>query len=64
MDAALKSLLVDDFVKLDVISKQKLELTKEGAGYAEKGTPEFQYASALVADEVTAKSEVENRVGA
>lgn len=64
VDAALKSLLVDDFVVLEVISKQKLELTKEGAGYAEKGTPEYQYASALDVDVVTPKSEVEARVGA
>jgi hypothetical protein len=41
VDAALKSLLVDNYIVLDVISKQSLELTKEGAGYAANGTPEY-----------------------
>jgi hypothetical protein len=37
----LKSLLVDDFVVLDVIERRKIELTVEGREYAEKGTPEY-----------------------
>ena len=47
MDAILKSLLVDDYVVLEVIERRKIELTEEGVGYAESGTPEYQYASAL-----------------
>ena len=41
VDAALKSLLVDDYVVLDVIEKKRIDLTEEGSGYAQKGTPEF-----------------------
>ena len=47
MDAPLKSLLVDEYVLLEVIERRKIELTEEGAGYVKDGTPEFQYASAL-----------------
>lgn len=64
MDAALKSLQVEDYITLDVISKQKLELTGEGAGYAANGTPEFQYAKALEYNVVTSKTDIEAKVGA
>jgi len=50
VDAALKSLLVDNYVALEVVSKQKIELSEEGAEYAAKGTPEYQYAKELVLD--------------
>jgi hypothetical protein len=50
-------------VALEVISKQAIELTEEGAGYAAKGTPEFQYASALELNKTTAKAEVDKKVG-
>lgn len=63
MDAALKSLLVDDYVKLDVIDLKLIELTAEGAGYLVNGTPEFQYANALVKDVETPKAEIESKVG-
>lgn len=33
MDAALKSLNVDEYVDLQVIEKRKIELTQEGEGY-------------------------------
>lgn len=33
MDAALKSLNVDEFVDLKVIEKRRIELTQEGEGY-------------------------------
>ena len=64
LDKSLKSLLVDDYLVLTVIERKVIELTDEGATYASKGTPEFQYASALVMGVVTDKSEVEARVGA
>jgi hypothetical protein len=38
-------------------------LTEEGAGYAEKGTPEYQYANALELNVTTPKSVVEGKVG-
>jgi hypothetical protein len=41
MDAPLKSLLVDEYVVLEVIERRKIELTEEGAGYVKDGTPEF-----------------------
>lgn len=47
LDKSLKSLLVDDYLALQVIEKKLLELTEEGSQYAENGTPEFIYASAL-----------------
>ena len=64
LDKSLKSLLVDDYLVLTVIERKIIELTDEGATYASKGTPEYQYASALVLGVVTEKSEVEGRVGA
>ena len=63
-DAAVKSLLVDDFVVLEVIERRKIELSEEGSGYAENGTPEFQYASALGVGVETLKTDVEAKVGA
>ncbi len=44
LDAAVKSLLVDEYVVLDVIERRKIDLTDEGKGYVQDGTPEFQYA--------------------
>ena len=63
LDAALKSLNVDEYVNLDVIELKQIELTQEGAGYLEKGTPEFQYVSALVVGEEVDKKVVEDKVG-
>ena len=64
VDAAVKSLLVDDYVALEVIERRKIELSEEGSGYAQSGTPEFQYASALVVGVETLKTEIEATVGA
>ncbi len=64
LDKSLKSLLVDDYLVLTVIERKVIELTDEGATYASKGTPEYQYASALALGVVTEKSDVEARVGA
>ena len=40
MDAALKSLNVDEFVDLKVIEKRRVELTQEGEGYLTNGSAE------------------------
>ena len=40
MDAALKSLNVDEFVDLKVIEKRRVELTAEGEGYLTNGSAE------------------------
>lgn len=58
LDKVLKSLLVDDYVVLEVLEKKYIELTKEGEGYVEKGTPEYQYASALELNVPTLKKDV------
>ena len=63
LDAALKSLNVDEYVNLDVIELKQIELTQEGAGYLEKGTPEFQYTSALEVGVETSKADLEAKVG-
>jgi len=63
VDAALKSLNVDEYVELQVIEIKKIELTEEGNGYAQKGTPEYQYANALELGVVTTKKDVEAKVG-
>ena len=63
MDAALKSLNVDDYVKLEVIELKQVELTAEGKGYLEKGTPEYQYTQALEFDQEVVKAEFDEKVG-
>lgn len=63
LDKSLKSLLVDDYLVLAVIEKKLVELSEEGASYVEKGTPEFQYASALEHNKPTEKSEIDAKVG-
>ena len=64
LDAAVKSLLVDDYVVLDVIERKLIALTEEGEGYARAGTPEYQYASALQMNTEVLKTDVEAQVGA
>lgn len=64
MDKTLKSLLVDEYVVLQVIEKKFIELTDEGASYVLKGTPEFQYASALEVNTPINKAEFDKKVGA
>ena len=63
LDKSLKSLLADDYLVLTVIERKLLELTEEGALYASKGTPEFQYASALPVGEPIEKAKAEELVG-
>ena len=41
LDAAVKSLLVDEYVVLEVKERRKIELSEEGLGYVRDGTPEF-----------------------
>jgi hypothetical protein len=54
--------LVDNFVALEVVSKQKIELSEEGAEYATRGTPEYQYTNVLVLNESTPKEAIEAKV--
>lgn len=41
LDKILKSLVADDYISLSVIEKKLIELSDEGRGYTEKGTPEY-----------------------
>ena len=41
LDPVLKSLVSEDYIKLDVIEKKLIELTDEGKLYAEHGSPEY-----------------------
>jgi len=41
VDGALKGLDVDEYVKLEVLERKIIELTEEGKGYADNGTPEY-----------------------
>ena len=41
LDKVLKSLIVDEYIVLQVIERKIIELSDEGKGYVEKGTPEF-----------------------
>lgn len=63
LDKILKSLLSEEYVILTVLEKKLIELTPEGQGYAQKGTPEFQYTSALKLNESTPKAQIEKDVG-
>lgn len=48
---------------LSVIERKLLELSEEGAQYASKGTPEYQYANALPVGEAIEKAKAEEIVG-
>lgn len=43
LDPVLKSLEAEEYIKLTVIEKKFIELTDEGNGYAQNGSPEFQF---------------------
>ena len=47
LDAVLKSLSSEEYIKLDVIERRLIELTDEGKGYVKNGSPEFQFVSAM-----------------
>jgi len=40
LDSYLKSLLVDDYIEMEVKELKEAKLTEEGTVYATKGTPE------------------------
>ena len=63
MEPVLKSLLVDDYVVLEVIEKKLIELTDEGNSYAKEGSPEYQFVSKMQMGEKCDMAEMENRCG-
>lgn len=63
LEPVLKSLLVENYLVLDVIEKKFIELTDEGNGYVQNGSPEFQFVSKMQMGEQVDMAEMENRVG-
>jgi phenylalanyl-tRNA synthetase alpha chain len=63
LEPVLKSLLVDDYVILEVIEKKLIELTEEGISYAQEGSPEYQFVSKMNMGEKCDMAEMENRCG-
>ena len=63
MEPVLKSLLVDDYVVLEVIEKKLIELTDEGNSYAQEGSPEYQFVTKMKMGEKCDMAEMENRCG-
>jgi phenylalanyl-tRNA synthetase alpha chain len=62
--AALISMVSDELVVLEGLESRSIQLTEEGSNYANHGTPEAQYVSALVKDEETLKTDLEAKIGA
>lgn len=60
----LNSLVSDDVLALENIENRIIQLSEEGQSYASNGTPEAQYVNALVKDEETLKTDVEEKIGA
>jgi len=44
---------------LKVLERKFIELSAEGASYAQSGTPEYQYASALELNNPTEKAKID-----
>ena len=63
LDNILKSLSVEEYIKLDVIERKVIELTDEGNGYAKNGSPEFQFVSNMQINVVTTMAQMEQKVG-
>ena len=59
----MKSLSAEEYIALEVIEKRVIELTEEGTSYAQAGSPEFQFVSAMAMGEQVDMAEMENRVG-
>ena len=41
LEAVVKSLSADEYIVNSVIERKEIELTEEGRGYAQNGSPEF-----------------------
>lgn len=64
LDPVLKSLTAENYIVLAVIERRSIELTAEGTEYAQKGSPEFQFADKMAFEEKCDKAEMEKRCGA
>ena len=58
LDSVLKSLASAEYISLKKHDQKVINLTEEGKAYAENGTPEFQYASALEEGKQIPKTEL------
>jgi|AACY02.3.fsa_nt_gi hypothetical protein len=47
----MNSLFLDQYIDFKGRDSQVIELTPEGQGYAEDGTPEFKFANAMALNE-------------
>jgi len=63
LEAVLKSLSAEEYIKLTVIERKEIELTDEGRSYAQNGSPEFQFVSKMAMDESVDLATMEERVG-
>lgn len=63
LDAYLKSLLVDDYIEMEVKELKEARLTEEGESYAIKGTPEIQLLQLLEEGQKLPKKEIEDKLG-
>ena len=63
LDPVLKSLNAEDYLVLKVIEKKLIELTDEGLGYANDGSPEFYFVSNMKMGETVSMADMESRVG-
>lgn len=63
LDATLKSLDAEDYINLQNREISHVKLTKEGAGYAENGSPEYQVVKALKIGEATPSDQVQSDLG-
>ena len=64
LEPVLKSLLVDEYVVLAVLERKVIELTAEGLGYAQDGSPEYQFVTKMEVGEKVDMAEMEKRCGA
>ena len=63
LEAILKSLSAEEYIKLDVIERKEIELTNEGKSYATDGSPEYQFVSKMELNESVDLPTMEGRVG-
>jgi predicted transcriptional regulator len=63
LEPVIKSLTAEEYISLEVIERREIELTEEGSGYAQDGSPEYQFVNAMQMGEQVDMNEMENRVG-
>jgi hypothetical protein len=64
IEPVLKSLSAEAYISLTVNQRNEIELTEEGRGYAQNGSPEYQFVMAMQVNESVDLPTMETRVGA